>query len=179
MPCSTPWITNRCRCSPSQPKAICNTVCTSATLASPGTSDPRQRADPVHSKGATRACSPTLDNGWGHRGINRGKSESLKKDAHEFEHGFAVSTETTQQSRRPPHHPRSQRHLPPDRRQCRPGRPNHRPHPSPPPSSAAAPTSSSSLSCSATPDSTPSASTPRPTAPDQAKALELLLPTDR
>src|SRR5664279_3033226 len=34
--------------------------------------------------------------------------------------------------------------------------------PSPPPSSAAAPTSSSSLSCSATPDSTPSASTPDP-----------------
>lgn len=37
---------------------------------------------------------PTLANGWGHRGINRRNRERLKKDAHEFEHGFAVTRET-------------------------------------------------------------------------------------
>ena len=54
----------------------------------------KRGATGIRSKGATRGCSPTLDNGWGHRGINRGNRKSLKKDAHEFEHGFAVSRET-------------------------------------------------------------------------------------
>src|SRR5664280_3086303 len=35
MPYSALWITNRCRCSPPQPKAICNPAGTSATPASP------------------------------------------------------------------------------------------------------------------------------------------------
>ena len=54
----------------------------------------KRGATGIRSKGATRGCSPTLDNGWGHRGINRGNRKSLKKDAHEFEHGFALSRET-------------------------------------------------------------------------------------
>src|SRR5664279_5476025 len=44
MPYSTPWITNRCRCSPSQPKTVCTTACTSATLASPVRSSRSERA---------------------------------------------------------------------------------------------------------------------------------------
>ena len=54
----------------------------------------KRGATGIRSKGATRGSSPTLDNGWGHRGINRGNRKSLKKDAHEFEHGFALSRET-------------------------------------------------------------------------------------
>ncbi len=37
---------------------------------------------------------PTLDNGYGHRGINEGNRERLHKADHEFHHDFVVSRET-------------------------------------------------------------------------------------
>src|SRR5664280_2373088 len=42
MPYSAPWMTNRCRCSPPQPNAVCTMVCRSATVLSPETSSRRQ-----------------------------------------------------------------------------------------------------------------------------------------
>src|SRR5664279_2035655 len=42
MPYSRPWTTNRCRCVPVQPKAVCNTACRPAIVVSAGTSSRRQ-----------------------------------------------------------------------------------------------------------------------------------------
>ena len=50
----------------------------------------RERNNHVHNVWSR----PTLNNGWGHRGINPGIRKSLKKDAHEFVHDFAVTRET-------------------------------------------------------------------------------------
>src|SRR5664279_4851348 len=42
MPYSRPWTTNRCRCVPVQPKAICSTACRPAIVVSAGSSSCRQ-----------------------------------------------------------------------------------------------------------------------------------------
>src|SRR5664279_549642 len=42
MPYSRPWTTNRCRCVPVQPNAICNTACRPAIVVSAGSSSRRQ-----------------------------------------------------------------------------------------------------------------------------------------
>src|SRR5664280_3148554 len=42
MPYSRPWTTNRCRCVPVQPKAICSTACRPAIVVSAGISSRRQ-----------------------------------------------------------------------------------------------------------------------------------------